>query len=190
MAQPNHFKQRITDKIVKFSELARLHRKLEGKKIVFTAGGFDLIHIGHTRYLAEAKHRGEVLVIGVSSNAEIKFLKGPDRPIVDEMARAEMIASLLVVDYVFIMPDLDAVVLSIEALKPAILIVPNDDWNTGYQDSLEATAMADAGGKVVLVARQTPYLSSSGMIERAAAILIRTNFKRFFTPEMVKELKG
>lgn len=190
MAQPNQFKQRITNKIVKFSELAQLRRKLDGKKIVFTAGGFDLIHIGHTRYLAEAKQRGEVLVIGVSSNAEIKFLKGPDRPIVDERARAEMIASLLVVDHVFIMPDLNAVVSSIEALKPAIFIVPHDEWNAGYQDSPEAAAMASTGGQVVLVERQTPYLSSSGMIEKAAAIMIRTNFKRFFTPEMVKELKG
>lgn len=187
---PNHFQERITAKIVKFDGLAALAKKLRGKKIVFTAGGFDLIHVGHTRYLAEAKARGDVLVVGVSSNAEIKLLKGPDRPIVDESARVEMIASLLVVDFVFIMPPINAVVSSIQVLCPKILVVPDDDWNTGYKDSAEAKAMEKCHGEVALVKRQGPYISSSGMIEKAAAVMIRTNFQRFFTPEMMKELKG
>lgn len=187
---PNHLKKRIQNKIVKFDSLLKLKQSLRGKRIVFTAGGFDLIHVGHTRYLAEAKHEGNVLVVGVSSNAEIKALKGPDRPIVDESARAEMIASLMVVDYVFVMPTLNAVVSSIEVLNPDVLIVPDDNWNTGYQDSPEAIAMAKNKGKVELIPRQGPYISSSGMIEKAAAVMIRTNFQRFFTPEMMKELKG
>ena len=186
----NHFQQRIADKIVKFDDLPAVAKKLRAKKIVFTAGGFDLIHVGHTRYLAEAKAKGDILAVGVSSNAEIKLLKGHDRPIVDESARVEMIASLMVVDYVFIMPPVSAVSMSIEALKPTVLVVPDDDWNTGYKDSPEAKAMAQAGGEVVLIPRQGPYISSSGMIEKAAAVMIRTNFQRFFTPEMMKELKG
>lgn len=187
---PNHFKSHIVEKIVSFKDLPKLRKKLVGKKIVFTAGGFDLIHVGHTRYLSEAKAKGDILIVGVSSNAEIKMLKGVDRPIVDEDARAEMIASLMVVDYVFIMPPLNAVVSSIQSLCPSVFIVPDDDWNKGYEESPEAQAMATCRGKVVLVKRQGPYISSSGMIEKAASVMIRTNFQRFFTPEMMKELKG
>lgn len=186
----NHFKQVISGKIIPFHDLVRLRKRVSGKRVVFTAGGFDLIHVGHTRYLSEAKSKGSVLVVGVSSNAEIKLLKGLDRPIVDESARAEMIASLLVVDYVFIMPATQAVASSIEALHPSVLIVPDDDWNTGYKESPEAKAMEKCGGEVVMIPRQGPYINSSGMIEKAAAVMIRTNFQRFFTPEMVKELKG
>ena len=186
----NHFQEKIAAKVVKFDDLAALPKKLRAKKIVFTAGGFDLIHVGHTRYLSQSKAKGDILVVGVSSNAEIKILKGHDRPIVDEAARVEMIASLMVVDYVFIMPPLNAVVSSIKALCPKVLVVPDDDWNTGYQDSPEAKAMAACGGEVVMIKRQGPYISSSGMIEKAAAVMIRTNFQRFFTPEMMKELKG
>lgn len=189
MAQKN-LKEIIEHKIVRTGDLIKLKKRLRGKRIVFTAGGFDLIHVGHTRYLSEAKARGDVLIVGVSSNAEIKLLKGPDRPIVDESARAEMIASLLAVDYVFIMPPINAVVSSIEAICPNLLVVPDDDWNTGYKDSPEANAMAAFGGEVMLTKRQGPYISSSGMIEKAAAVMIRTNFQRFFTPEMMKELKG
>lgn len=167
-----------------------MRKKLHGKRIVFTAGGFDLIHVGHTRYLAEAKSHGDILIVGVSSNAEIKMLKGVDRPIVDEDARMEMIASLLVVDYVFIMPPVNAVVSSLESLCPSVFIVPDDDWNKGYQDSPEAKAMDTCHGKVAMVKRQGPYISSSGMIEKAASVMIRTNFQRFFTPEMMRELKG
>lgn len=186
----NHFKQRIQNKIIKFADLDQLQRKLKNQRIIFTAGGFDLIHVGHTRYLAEAKHKGDILIVGISSNSEIKALKGPDRPIVDESARAEMIASLMVVDYVFVMPPINSVVSSIEALRPVVMIVPDDNWNTGYKDSPEAVAMAKNKGKVELIPRQGPYISSSGMIEKAAAVMIRTSFQRFFTPEMMKELKG
>ena len=186
----NHLKEKIQNKIIKFADLPKLRRKLQGKKIIFTAGGFDLIHVGHTRYLSEAKIRGDILVVGISSNAEIKMLKGVDRPIVDESARVEMIASLMVADYVFIMSPINAVASSIEALRPNVLIVPDDDWNTGYKDSPEAKAMTKSGGEVKIIPRQGPYISSSGMIEKAAAVMIRTNFQRFFTPEMMKELKG
>ena len=187
---PNHFKSSIAEKIVAFKDLRKLRKKLSGKNIVFTAGGFDLIHVGHTRYLAEAKSHGDILIIGVSSNAEIKLLKGADRPIVDESARVEMIASLMVVDYVFIMPAVNAVIESIRAVKPIVFVVPDDDWNKGFKESPEAQEMEKVGGKVVLVNRQGPYISSSGMIEKAASVMIRTNFQRFFTPEMMKELKG
>lgn len=189
MAQ-NHLKERITSKILSFSDLKKLRMELRGKKVVFTAGGFDLIHVGHTRYLSEAKAMGDVLTVGVSSNAEIKMLKGADRPIVDEGARAEMIASLMAVDYVFVMPPMSGVISAIETLRPAVLVVPDDDWNAGYQESPEAQAMTRHGGEVKLVKRQGPYISSSGMIEKAASVMIRTNFQRFFTPEMMKELKG
>ena len=84
------------------------------------------------------------------------------------------------------MPPINAVVTSIETLKPNILIVPDDDWNTGYKDSPEAKVMAKFEGEVALVKRQGPYISSSGMIEKAAAVMIRTNFQRFFTQKAIR----
>src|SRR3954471_12970857 len=69
-------------------------------KIVFTNGCFDILHVGHARYLKDARALGDVLVVGVNSDASVKRIKGPDRPIQDQNDRAELLASLGSVDYV------------------------------------------------------------------------------------------
>ncbi len=73
-------------RLVPMSDLMALHEKLndKGKKIVFTAGSWDLLHVGQCRYLEEAKARGDILVVGVSSNDAIRRVKGPNKPILDE----------------------------------------------------------------------------------------------------------
>lgn len=100
-------------------------RKSEGKKIVFTNGCFDIIHIGHIRYLNSAKKLGDILVIGLNSDNSISRIK-PGRPIINESQRAEVLASLNMVDYVTIF-DQDTPYELIKFLKPDVL-VKGGDW--------------------------------------------------------------
>ncbi|MDI6800779.1 MAG: D-glycero-beta-D-manno-heptose 1-phosphate adenylyltransferase [Thermodesulfovibrionales bacterium] len=113
--------------ILDWNELkAKIDRlKAAGMKIVFTNGCFDLIHIGHIRYLKEAKKLGDILVIGLNSDSSIKRLK-PHRPIIPEMQRAEVLASLEMVDYVAIFSE-DTPHELIKDIKPDIL-VKGGDW--------------------------------------------------------------
>src|SRR3712207_9100314 len=73
--------------------------KKQGKTVVFTNGCFDILHVGHLRYLEEAKRQGDILMVGVNSNDSVKRLKGESRPINDEKDRAEMLCGLSAVDY-------------------------------------------------------------------------------------------
>jgi D-beta-D-heptose 7-phosphate kinase/D-beta-D-heptose 1-phosphate adenosyltransferase len=93
-----------------------------GESIVFTNGCFDLLHIGHTRYLEEAKGLGDRLVVGLNSDDSVRQLaKGTDRPIVQADQRAEVLAALACVDYVTIFDEPDPLAL-IQALRPNILV--------------------------------------------------------------------
>src|SRR5262245_5884227 len=93
--------------IADHAELEARIRALQraGKKVVFTNGCFDLLHVGHVRYLADAKSRGDVLVVALNSDASVRRLKGPDRPIMPEQERVEILAALVPVDYVTIFED-------------------------------------------------------------------------------------
>lgn len=135
--------------------------KLKGKKIVFTNGCFDLIHPGHIRYLHEAKRLGDFLVVAINNDSSIKRIKGEKRPIMNEKARAEIIASLSCVDCVLIFGE-DTPEKIINLLIPDIL-VKGGDWNK--DEIVGATIVKKAGGKVVTV----PYLSgysTSSIIEK------------------------
>jgi rfaE bifunctional protein nucleotidyltransferase chain/domain len=79
--------------------------KMEGKRVVFANGCFDTLHVGHVRYLQGAKEEGAVLIVGVNSDASVRSLKGPKQPILDEMARAQLVAALRCVDYVVVFPE-------------------------------------------------------------------------------------
>ena len=100
--------------------------KAKGKRIVFTNGCFDLLHIGHVRYLEEAKARGDVLVVGVNSDSSVRKLKGPKRPILPEEERAEILSGLGCVDYVTLFDEIDPLKL-ITSLHPDVL-VKGGDW--------------------------------------------------------------
>jgi cytidyltransferase-like protein len=99
----NNWKKRL----IAQSDLMTLHEKLKesNKKIVFTAGSWDLLHVGQCRYLEKAKEEGDVLVVGVSSNEAIRKVKGPNKPILDEKIRAEMLAYIRPVDFVTVLPE-------------------------------------------------------------------------------------
>src|SRR4030043_1542847 len=100
--------------------------KAEGKRIIFTNGCFDLLHIGHVRYLEEAKALGDVLVVGVNSDTSVRELKGPKRPILPEEERAEILSGLGGVDYVTLFDEIDPLKL-ITSVRPDVL-VKGGDW--------------------------------------------------------------
>lgn len=94
-------------KIIQRTALAELGAQLrgQGKKIIFANGCFDILHVGHVRYLAGARAEGDALVVGVNADFGVKGLKGPGRPVLNERARAKLVAALREVDYVVIFPE-------------------------------------------------------------------------------------
>lgn len=99
------------------------------KKVVFTNGCFDILHAGHARYLKKARSLGDLLVVGMNSDASVKKIKGNDRPIVCQKDRAELLSSLEAVDYVVIFSGATPIKL-IEAIRPKVL-VKGADWKSG-----------------------------------------------------------
>src|SRR5438132_14265363 len=93
--------------------------KSHGRRIVFANGCFDTLHVGHIRYLESARREGDVLVVGVNADSSVCHLKGPGRPILDENARAQLVAALRCVDYVvlFAEPNVEAL---LEELRPDV----------------------------------------------------------------------
>src|SRR5262245_56663188 len=95
------------EKIIERRRLPELTRELRGqaKKIVFANGCFDILHVGHIRYLEGSRAEGDALIVGVYADSSVCGLKGPGRPILDESARALLVAALRSVDYVVIFPE-------------------------------------------------------------------------------------
>ena len=131
------------------------------KKIVFTNGCFDILHMGHVKYLQQAKSLGDILIVGVNSDASVRKLKGELRPIMSEKERAEVIAALECVDYVVIFPEMTPENL-IRVVKPDIH-VKGGDWK--IEQIPEANLVQSYGGKVVIVDEIEGY-STSEIIRR------------------------
>ncbi|MGZ3745339.1 MAG: D-glycero-beta-D-manno-heptose 1-phosphate adenylyltransferase [Pseudobdellovibrionaceae bacterium] len=142
------------------SDLAIL--KSQNKKIVFTNGCFDLLHVGHVRYLQEAKRLGDVLVVGVNSDASIRILKGPTRPVQNEADRAEILAALGCVDFTVIFTEETPKNL-IETVKPDIL-VKGGDWKI---DQIVGSDFVLANGGKVLSLQFVDGKSTTKLIEKA-----------------------
>jgi rfaE bifunctional protein nucleotidyltransferase chain/domain len=140
-------------------EVERLRSK--NKKIVFTNGCFDILHIGHARYLYAAREMGDFLIVAMNSDRSVKAIKGSDRPIMNQSERSEMLASLECVDMVIIF-DEDSPMEVIRHLMPDIL-VKGGDWKE--EDIIGADVVRAAGGQI----RTIPYIrgySTSGIIKR------------------------
>lgn len=151
------------DKVKSLQELRPLLSILRsaGKKIVFTNGCFDLIHTGHTRYLAKARALGDVLVVAVNSDASVRTIKGKKRPINNENDRMETLAALEAVSYVtlFNEPDPHRI---ISELQPDVL-VKGGDWP--IDKIIGGDVVTARGGQVVNI----PYVegaSTTGIIEK------------------------
>lgn len=164
-------------KEIKFSDLGKFGQKLhrQGKTIIFASGTADLFHLGHARFYQKAKSIADVLVVGLPSNESVRALKGPGRPFIDEKARALVMAHLDWVDYVVIF-DERTILTCLKKLKPDIFFTVKEDWNTGFLDSPEAQFMKSIGGKIVRSEKQSPYLSGSKMIDKAAGEMIQKKF--------------
>jgi len=139
--------------------VARL--KKQGKEIVFTNGCFDILHVGHIRYLTRARKLGDILVVGLNTDRSVRMIKGEKRPIVSEEERAEVLASLEVIDYVVLFDEPDPLRV-ITALKPTIL-VKGADWQ---KDKIIGRDVVEGSGGRVVRVPLVPGSSSTGVIER------------------------
>ena len=150
-------------KIKKASALAERLAALRarGKKIVFTNGCFDILHVGHVTYLDKAKRLGDVLIVGLNSDSSVRRIKGKGRPINNELDRARVLASLSSVDYVTIFSEATPEKL-IRKLKPGIL-VKGGDWKT--ETIVGASFVRALGGRVASLPFVKGY-STTSIIKR------------------------
>lgn len=167
-------------RLIAQSDLMTLHEQLQAKnkKIVFTAGSWDLIHVGQCRYLERAKAMGDVLVVGVSSNEAIKKVKGPNKPILDEKIRAEMLTYLKSVDFVTVLPE-PSCTPSLGLLRPDIYVTVKEEWTENYKESKEYKTVQKYGGEMVVVDRQSTAISTTKIVQRAIGGHLGAVFKDF-----------
>ena len=152
-------------KIVPLKKLAERVKQLRanGKKIVATNGCFDLLHVGHIRYLKAARALGDVLVVGLNGDQSVCELKGGGRPINGQNERAELVASLESVDLVAIFPELRATHF-IESVAPDVY-VKGGDYSSETLNPEERAALQKIGSKIEIVPFEKGY-STSGLLEK------------------------
>jgi len=153
----------MVKKILKIEDIAQKANTLRrsGKRLVFTNGCFDILHVGHIRYLAAARSKGDILVVGLNSDESVKIIKDEHRPIMNQEQRAEILAGLWCVDYITIFNESDPLKL-IKVIMPDVL-VKGADWRE--QDIIGADVVRAGGGKVVRIS-VVPDISTSRIIER------------------------
>ncbi len=158
---------RIPDHRTKLTTLAAAARRCRaarrsGRRVVFTNGCFDLLHPGHVRYLAAARRAGDLLVVAINSDRSVRRLKGPDRPVQHEAARAEVLAGLAAVDLVVVF-DEDTPLEAIRAIEPDVL-AKGADWKADA--IVGADEVRARGGKVLRVAL-VPGESTTRLVARS-----------------------
>lgn len=140
------------------SQLATTLRA-KGKRIVTINGSFDILHNGHLHILNQAHQRGDVLIVGLNSDASVRSYKGPDRPIVTERRRAEMLLALRMVDYVHIFDEPDPIAF-LKELRPDVHV----NGSEYGKDCIESDTVKRGGGEIHIVSR-LPGLSTSSLID-------------------------
>ena len=155
----------MSPKIVELEELSNRCEKLRsaGKKIVATNGCFDLLHVGHVRYLQAARALGDLLVVGLNGDRSVRELKGAGRPITTQSDRAEILAALACVDLVTIFPEIRAAKF-LAAVRPAVY-VKGGDYTPRTLDEEEGAILKEIEAAIRLIPFETGY-STSGLIER------------------------
>lgn len=153
----------MSGKVISMEELCAERERLraEGRRLVFTNGCFDVLHVGHVRYLAQARALGDALVVAINSDRTVRELKGASRPVMNEGERAEMLAALRAVDYVTVFDDVSPRSL-IAALLPDVLAKGGD---YALEEIHGREEVEGAGGRVVAL----PFIegaSTTGIIER------------------------
>jgi D-beta-D-heptose 7-phosphate kinase/D-beta-D-heptose 1-phosphate adenosyltransferase len=135
--------------------------KEDGRKVVFTNGCFDILHRGHVEYLTKAKALGDVLLVGMNTDASVKRLKGPQRPVVSQDDRAFVLAALRTIDYVCLF-DEDTPYELIKAVVPDVL-VKGGDWSI---DAIVGKDIVEAAGGTVQTIDFVPDRSTTNIIEK------------------------
>jgi D-glycero-beta-D-manno-heptose 1-phosphate adenylyltransferase len=155
----------VNPKIVELEELSKRCDKLRsaGKKIVATNGCFDLLHLGHVRYLQAARALGDVLAVGLNGDRSVRELKGNGRPLRSEADRAEILAALQCVSLVTVFPQIRATEF-LAAVRPAIY-VKGGDYSSDTLDEEERAILKKIGAEIRLIPFQAGY-STSGLIEQ------------------------
>ena len=160
-------KRKTTDKIVKDYEL--LGRAVDGlrainHKVVLTIGSWDLLHIGHVRYLLRAKDHGDILVVGVDTDRAVKLYKGPLRPVVPENERCEMLSYQACVDLITLVDDVDEKgkwqYELVKRVKPDVFIAVEDSYPQEQIDELKKHSK-----EVIVLPRKANATSTSKMIQ-------------------------
>lgn len=157
------FYPRMKAKILSIQEMLVERERLReaGARLVFTNGVFDLLHVGHVRYLAKARTLGDALVVAINSDRTVGELKGPNRPVFDQNERAEILAALRQVNYVVVFDDISPRSL-ISQLLPDVLVKGGD-----YQlDQIHGREEVEAAGGKVISLPFVDGASTSALIER------------------------
>jgi len=149
------FEERLVGSL---GELERLvaHLKGIGLKVVLTSGSFDLVHLGHVKYLAKAKELGDVLIVGVDGDAKIRARKGEDRPMVPQDERLEMLAHQRPVDLIYLKGDDEPRWALIKIVRPDVLVLSTDH---SYSD-FELEELREICGEVRVLERQASVTTS------------------------------
>jgi rfaE bifunctional protein nucleotidyltransferase chain/domain len=152
-------------KIMTVDELSRraAEMRASGEKLVFTNGCFDLLHVGHVRYLKAARALGGALAVGINGDDSVRILKGDGRPINNERDRAEVLAAVEFVDFVVIFSEVRATRL-LEAVKPAIY-VKGGDYKAETLNAEERASLDKIGAEIRIVPLENGY-STSRLVER------------------------
>ena len=135
--------------------------KRRGRRVVFTNGCFDLLHVGHIRYLEQAKRLGDLLIVAVNTDRSVRRIKGPHRPVVPQAQRAEVVAALGCVDYVVLFSTATPLPL-IARIRPDIL-VKGGDWSV---ERIVGKAEVEASGGRVRTIPLTPGSSTTRLIQK------------------------
>ncbi|MDY6954756.1 MAG: D-glycero-beta-D-manno-heptose 1-phosphate adenylyltransferase [Thermodesulfobacteriota bacterium] len=156
----------MSEKVINRRELKERVQAMKraGKTIVFTNGCFDLLHIGHVQYLEAAKAQGDILVVGLNSDSSVRKIKGPNRPVVPEKERAEVLAALACVDVVTIFEQPDPLT-TIQTIVPHVL-VKGADW---AEDAIVGRDVVEAAGGRVVRVPLTAGASTTRVIETILA---------------------
>jgi rfaE bifunctional protein nucleotidyltransferase chain/domain len=155
----------MSAKIIDLEELSERSRQLRaaGKKLVATNGCFDLLHVGHVRYLKTARALGDLLAVGLNGDRSVRELKGKERPITAERDRAEILAALQCVDLVTIFPEVQATQF-ITASHPAIY-VKGGDYSSETLNEEERALLTEIGAEIHIIPFEPGY-STSRLLEQ------------------------
>jgi rfaE bifunctional protein nucleotidyltransferase chain/domain len=150
---------------------ARARHRALGETVVWTNGCFDILHVGHIRSLQSARAFGDVLVVGVNSDASVRTLKGPSRPIVPEAERLEVLAALECVTHLYLMDEQTPVAI-LEALQPDVHVKGVDYAPPHGKPIPEAAVVRAYGGRIEFLPL-VPAISTSDLVERIRAQLAK-----------------